>query len=100
MLNGKKNVLHCTLSFLMKLHKFVVGFQESMEVETPAPLSVAPPTPAIPEETENVELNQQQPIEQQLFVTSPLNNDGQMLPPGTPAHISNEQVNTEEQVTQ
>lgn len=69
-----------------------------MEVETPAPLSVAPPTPAIPEEMENVELNQQQPIEQQPFVTSPLNTDKQMLPPGTPAHISNEQVDTEEQV--
>lgn len=70
-----------------------------MEVETPAPLSVAPPTPAIPEETENVEMNQQQPIEQQPFITSPLNNSGQMLPPGTPLPKSNEPiVNNEDQV--
>lgn len=69
-----------------------------MEVETPAPLTVAPPTPAVPEETENVETNQQQPVDEQLFATSPLNNSGQMLPPGTPAHISNEQINNENQV--
>lgn len=69
-----------------------------MEVETPAPLSVAPPTPAIHEETENVEMNQQQPIEQQPFITSPLNNSGQMLPPGTPAPKSNEPITNEDQV--
>lgn len=75
-----------------------------MEVETPAPLSVAPlsvapPTPNIPEETENVELlNQEQPIEQQPFITSPLSNSGQMLPPGTPAHKSNEPIINEDQV--
>jgi len=70
-----------------------------MEVETPAPLSVAPPTPAIPEETETVEINQEQPIEQQpLTITSPLNNIEQMLPPGTPAHKSNELISNDDQV--
>lgn len=68
-----------------------------MEVETPAPLSVAPPTPAIPEENENIEMNQQQPVEQLPFITSPIN-EGQMLPPGTPAHKSNEPISNEEQV--
>lgn len=62
-----------------------------MEPETPAPLSVAPPTPAAPEESENIEMNQQQP-----FMTSPLNNSGQMLPPGTPAHKSNETLNEDQ----
>lgn len=68
-----------------------------MEVEPPAPLSVAPPTPAIPEESENIEINQQQPVEQQPFITSPLN-DGQMLPPGTPIHKSNELISNENEV--
>lgn len=68
-----------------------------MEVEIPAPLSVAPPIPAIPEETENIEMNQLQPVEQQPFITSPLN-DGQMLPPGTPVHKSNEPIINEDQV--
>lgn len=67
-----------------------------MEVETSAPLSVAPPTPAIPEEAENVEMNQQQPIEQQPLITSPLNNSGQMLPPGTPVPKSNESINEDQ----
>lgn len=66
-----------------------------MEIEAPAPLSVAPlsvapPTPAVPDETENIELNQQPPVEEQPFITSPLHNDGLMLPPGTPAHTANE----------
>lgn len=72
-----------------------------MEVETPAaPLSVAPPpTPAVPEETEPVEINQEQPVEQQpLIITSPLNNNEQMLPPGTPVHKSNETITNEDQV--
>jgi len=69
-----------------------------MEVETPAPLLEEPPTPAILEETENIEINQEQPAEEQPFVTSPLHNNGQMLPPGTPAHDSNELINNEEQV--
>lgn len=69
-----------------------------MEVEAPAPLSVAPPTPAIPEETEQVEMNQQQLVEQQPFITSPLNNSDQMLPPGTPVHKSNDPITDEEQV--
>jgi len=72
-----------------------------MEVEIPAPLSVAPPTPAIPEETEHIEINQQQPPvdePQQPFITSPLNDSGQMLPPGTPVHKSVDPVNNEDQV--
>lgn len=70
-----------------------------MEVEIPAPLSVAPPTPAIPEETEPIEINQEQPvIEEQQLITSPLNNSGQMLPPGTPLHNSTELINNEDQV--
>lgn len=74
--------------------------KESMEVEIPAPLSVAPPTPAIPEEPENVEMNQQQlPVDEPPpFITSPLNDGGQMLPPGTPAHKSADPVNNEDQV--
>jgi len=71
-----------------------------MEVEIPAPLSVAPPTPAIPEETENVEINQQQqPVDEPPpFITSPLNESGQMLPPGTPAHKSVDPVNEDQVV--
>lgn len=61
-----------------------------MEVETPAPLSVAPA--AIPEETENVENN---PVEQQP-ITSPVFNIGQMLPPDEiPANKSNDPINSE-----
>jgi len=71
-----------------------------MEAEIPEPLSVAPPTPAIPEETEHIEMNQQQPPveEPQPFITSPLKDSGQMLPPGTPAHKSVDPVNNEDQV--
>lgn len=67
-------------------------------MDIPAPLSEAPPTPAIPEEIEPVELNQQPLVEPQPFITSPLNDSGQMLPPGTPAHKSIEPVNNEDQV--
>lgn len=67
-----------------------------MEAEA-APLSVAPPTPAIPEELENIEMNQQQ-IQQQPFMTSPLNNSGQILAPETPAHKINEPLINEDQV--
>lgn len=66
-----------------------------MEIETPAPLSVAPPTPAIPEEIESVENNLQIQVDQQP-ISSPLNNSGQMLPPDEiPASKSNEPVNNE-----
>lgn len=84
----------------LKLLKFVFFSKESMEVEIPEPLSVALPTPAIPEETEHIEMNQQQPPveEPQPFITSPLNDRGQMLPPGTPAHKSVDPVNNEDQV--
>lgn len=70
-----------------------------MDVEIPAPLSVAPPpTPAIPEEAEHVEFNQQQPIDEQPFITSPLDNGGQMLPPVTPGFKANEPIINEDQV--
>lgn len=69
-----------------------------MEVETPAPLSVAPPTPAVPDEVENIEINQQLPIEEQQYITSPINNSGQMLPPGTPAINLNDPIVNDNQV--
>lgn len=70
-----------------------------MDVEIPEPLSVAPPTPAIPEEAEHFEINTEQPVvEEQQLITSPLNNSGQMLPPGTPAHNSTEIINNQDQV--
>lgn len=68
-----------------------------MEVEIHAPLSVAPPTPAVPEEIENIESNQQQPIEEQ-YITSPLNNSGQMLPPETPVNNLNDPIVNDNQV--
>lgn len=68
-----------------------------MEVESPASLSVAPA--AIPEETENVENNLQNPVEQQP-ITSPANNIGQMLPPDEiPPNKSNESINNENLVS-
>lgn len=69
-----------------------------MDTEIPAPLSVAPPTPAIPEETEHVEFNQQQLIDEQPFITSPLDNSGQMLPPVTPGLKATEPIVNEDQV--